>query len=388
MRIPQLLLLLSVSLVSATSTITAPKAGAKLVVGQPTEIKWTTDVVGGTINMNVCWNGGVNSQCNSIASGIENNGSTWWTPDSDLATRTDYYILFFPINHQESNTNSGNFAISSASASQTSTSPSSTSGSSQTSGTTDPTSSSTSPPSGDSGSSSNGGIIGGAIAAVVVVIAIAVVGFIWMRKRNQKKLAEARRGNPGDDDVETGEKTKGIGAAGAKGDKKGIEEAFAPKDETSDTSSIPMAELPAVQQEPVEMAAAPPTTGQQFFAMELDSREIPRPGSSVKPDVDPTSKPSSPAAKPSMDKGEHRGASIDGTTVNSETERPRTAGSIEQIKESSREDLTQENKPESGPRTPLQAAESERAGPSVRDSTPQIGSIPKLGGFDFDSAKF
>ncbi|KAF3913744.1 hypothetical protein AA313_de0207703 [Arthrobotrys entomopaga] len=378
-----------VSLVSAASKVTSPSSGDKVIAGQPTTVKWTSDSKG-SISLSICWNSG--NSCKQFAQDLDNTGSYSWTPDSSLQPRSDYYILLVPSDQQQY-PSSGLFSIADA-PSSTTAAPSSTEANTATGGpptTTSPSTATSSPDNG--GSSSNGAIIGGAIAAVVVVVVIAIVGFIWMRKRNQKKLAEARAGN-GNDDGESGEKKKGLtnGAAGVAGKKDGEKgsdkgDAYAPKEGVSEGASIPMAELPAIQQEAVEMAAIPssPSGGTKFFAMELDSREIPRPGSAVKPDVDPTSNPTSPARSPG--RPGTRNTSIDGTTVNTETERPKTAGSIEQIKESSQENLTQANASPSGPEPPHRSEEG-NGGPSVRDSMPQIGSIPKLGGFDFDTAKF
>ncbi|KAK6541368.1 hypothetical protein TWF694_007181 [Orbilia ellipsospora] len=391
MWISRSLVLLSlslVSLVSAASKVTSPSSGDKIIVGQPTTVKWTSDSKG-TISLSICFNGG--TTCNQFAHDLDNTGSYSWTPDSTLQPRSDYYILLVPSD-QAQYPSSGLFSIANAPTSTTS-SPTSTGGTTPTgasSGTTTGSSSATSSPD-NSGSSSNGAVIGGAIAAVVVVVVIAVIGFIWMRKRNQRKLAEARAAN-GNDDGESGEKKRDLnGAAGVAGKKKDGEkgyvngEAFAPRG-VSEAAGIPMAELPAMQQEAVEMSAIPssPSGGTKFFAMELDSREIQRPSSAVKPDVDPASNPTSPK---SPGRTATRNTSIDGTTVNTETERPKTAGSIEQIKESSQENLTPSTAPSSNPEPP-RLSEEGNGGPSVRDSMPQIGSIPKLGGFDFDTAKF
>ncbi|KAK6340015.1 hypothetical protein TWF730_001792 [Orbilia blumenaviensis] len=412
------------SLASAKTTITYPEGGEVFPVGQPVTIKWESDVPSASVGLSICWNGA--NDCVEITQGRANTGSFTWTPKDTLAPRSDY-IIFMAVGRTSTTPDdyitSPKFEVVPASSSTTGPSPTSSGGTSTTGGavTTTGSSSTGTPAPSSSDSNSNGTIIGAAVGAVAGVVIIAVVGFIWMRKRNQKKLAEARR-SMGQDDVEAAEKKKPNGsgsvngAAVLAGDKKkpAGEEAFAPSGDkkhnyAGSSNDYAMAELPAVQQEVFEMAAVPAagasasgSGGAHFFAMELDSREIPRPGTStVKPDTDPTSKPSTPAAvKPPTDKSEGRGVSIDGTTVNSETERPTSLGSIEQIKESSREgsqrDLTQQD--ESAPRsgtpahnTPTHNTPSEAnndAGPSNRDSTPQIGSIPKLGGFDFDTAKF
>ncbi|KAK6331235.1 hypothetical protein TWF696_003295 [Orbilia brochopaga] len=408
------------SLVSAAATITSPSAGEKVSAGQPFEVTWTGDS-GASVGLSICY--GQGQGCTSIVSDADNSGSYQWTPDADLTPRTNYYLL---ITTADGKTNGSKpFAItgdSPSGSSSSSSSPVSSAGPSQTaisSPINDPTSptdaspagsnstgSSTSAPStDDSGSSSNGAIIGGAIGAVVVVILIAIIGFIWMRKRNKRKIEEAKRSAL--DDVESGEKKPngGITTAAAKKSDHGNLDVKHP---IGDSSNIPLAELPAIQQEAVEMAAPSAAGGSNhhFMVMELDSREIPRPGtSSVKPDVDPTS------AKPSIDRTDApRTGSIDGTTVNSETERPKTAGTIEQIKEESREgsstDVSRPVEPRQQPspqprlltpepRSATPAGQdhtstenSSSASPAARDSTPQIGSLPQVSGFDFDIAKF
>ncbi|KAK6344602.1 hypothetical protein TWF718_006560 [Orbilia javanica] len=400
--------------VSADSIITYPAGGETFTAGQPVTIKWESDAPDASVGLSFCWNGADN--CTVIASARRNTGEFTWTPKDNIEPRYDY-IIFMTVGTQPPQyIVSSNFEVVAPSSSTAGPSSTSGSGTSSTGGavTTTGSSTNTSVPATSGESTSNGTIIGAAVGAVGAVVILAVVGFIWMRKRNQKKLAEARR-SMGHDDVEAAEKKKANGSGSVNGaavlaaDKKkpSGDEAFAPSGDkkhnyAGSSNEFAMAELPAAQQEVFEMAAGSVSGpsgsqgGAHFFAMELDSREIPRPGTStVKPDNDPTSKPSTPAVvKPSADKSEGRGVSIDGTTVNSETERPTSLGSIEQIKESSREgsqkDLTQQNEP--APRTTPQntlGEDSNGAGPSNnRDSTPQIGSIPKLGGFDFDTAKF
>ncbi|KAF3935309.1 hypothetical protein ABW19_dt0206805 [Dactylella cylindrospora] len=398
------------SFASAQSNpFTSPSSGDTVTAGETFEITWTPDSSYDSIGLSICRGSG--QDCSSLGGGIPNDGSYDWTPSTSLEPDDSYYLIMtgptgsFVANSNtfevEGGSSSPSSTSSAASSGSSSTSgPSSTSGSESSTSSGSPSSTSTSTPNTDSGSSSNGAIIGGAIGAVVVVIAIAVAGFIWMRKRNQKKLAEARSGiNKGsdDDDVEAGKKYLGVGplAAGKKSTDKGAD-AYAPKEGFSETDSIPLAELPAIQQEPVEMASAPThSSGQQFFVMELDSREIPRPGTStVQPDPDGV-------AKPSMDKDHNRGVSIDGTTVNSETERPKTAGTIEQIKEETRE-ASSSTQPQTEARSqtpapaPVQTQPQTRAstetsgtGSRARDSTPQIrNSFPRLPAFDFDSSKF
>ncbi|RVD87129.1 uncharacterized protein DFL_005372 [Arthrobotrys flagrans] len=410
-----LLLFSLTSLASAETIITYPAGGESFPIGQPVTIKWESDAPNASVGLSFCWNGADN--CTPIATGRRNTGEFTWTPKDTVELRDDYIIFMAVGTDPIEYVVSSNFEVVAASSSTISPSSTSGSGTSSTGGATTTTGSSTTGaplPSTSDDSTSNGTIIGAAVGAVAGVVILAVIGFIWMRKRNQKKLAEARR-STGQDDVEAGEKKKPNGSGSVNGaavlaaDKKkpaGDDETFASSGDkkhnyAGSSNEFAMAELPAQQQEVFEMAAVPASGpsnggGAHFFAMELDSREIPRPGTStVKPDNDPTSKPPTPAAVThSVDKGEGRGVSIDGTTVNSETERPTSMGSIEQIKESSREgsqrDLTQQN--ESAPRPPANNTPGEDnngAGPSNnRDSTPQIGSIPKLGGFDFDTAKF
>ncbi|KAF3918206.1 hypothetical protein ABW20_dc0106904 [Dactylellina cionopaga] len=397
------------ALISAETTVTSPKGGEKFSAGQTIDVAWTSTDTSGTVEIQLCHDSG---NCTKAigAARLPKTGTFKWSIDPDQFPAETYsiFLVTAPVTEYAS---SPPFQVVKAAVSSSTPGPSSTTSGSNSSPagtggttTTGSQSSDTSAPSSDGGSNSNGAIIGGAIGAVVVVVIIAVVGFILMRKRNQKKLAEARR-SMGHDDVEAGDKkspgsSKGSGSlngAAANGKKKSAkDEEYAPEKGLGGSSSvgIPMAELPAMQQEAVEMSADS-GPGQHFFAMELDSREIPRPGSSsVRPDVDNT--PTSPAPKPSMDKGEPRGVSIDGTTVNSETERPKTSGTIEQIKESSREGSSNDLTHQSGsnptsptpPQQPSTGGSNNGAGPSNRDSTPQIGSIPKLGGFDFDTAKF
>ncbi|KAF3161493.1 hypothetical protein TWF225_010788 [Orbilia oligospora] len=405
-----------VSFVSAETTFIYSSNTAVYPIGQPITIQWETNYTNTPITLSYCR--GAAEDCKPLFTRRTNINEYVWTPDDKVAYRSDYFFFLAIAAEYPEYVASTNFEIVAPSSSTAGPSSTSGSGTAPTDGaaiTTGPSRTGTSVPDASGDSTSNGTIIGAAVGAVAGVVILAVIGFIWMRKRNQKKLAEARR-SMGQDDVEAGEKKKLAGAGNgaavlAASDKKKVvgDEAFASSGDkkqgyAGSSNEFAMAELPAVQQEVFEMAAAPASGpsgssgngGAHFFAMELDSREIPRPGSStVKPDNDPTSKPSTPAVvKHSMDKGEGRGVSIDGTTVNSETERPTSMGSIEQIKESSREgsqrDLTQQD--ESAPRTPAPntpGEDSNGAGPSNnRDSTPQIGSIPKLGGFDFDTAKF
>ncbi|KAF3196157.1 hypothetical protein TWF106_005252 [Orbilia oligospora] len=405
-----------VSVVSAEASFLYPTSSEVFPIGQPITIRWQTNYTNTPMSLSYCR--GAAEDCQYLFTDQRNLEEFTWTPNDKVPLRKDYFFFLAIAAQPPEYSPSSKFEIVPASSSTAGPASTSGSGTAPTDGaaiTTGPSRTGTSVPAASGDSTSNGTIIGAAVGAVAGVVILAAIGFIWMRKRNQKKLAEARR-SMGQDDVEAGEKKKLAGAGNgaavlAAGDKKKAagDEAFASSGDkkqgyAGSSNEFAMAELPAVQQEVFEMAAAPASGpsgasgngGAHFFAMELDSREIPRPGSStVKPDNDPTSKPSTPAVvKHSMDKGEGRGVSIDGTTVNSETERPTSMGSIEQIKESSREgsqrDLTQQE--ESAPRTPAPntpGEDSNGAGPSNnRDSTPQIGSIPKLGGFDFDTAKF
>ncbi|KAK6519905.1 hypothetical protein TWF506_000200 [Arthrobotrys conoides] len=408
-----------VSVVSAEAIFTQPNSSEVFEIGQPVTISWTSNYTETKPLITLSYCRGAAEGCKDIFTNQPYKEEFTWTPNDRVVPYDGYFFFLSIAAPVPFYVSSSKFEIVAASSSSAGPSSTSGSGSTPTDGaakTTGPSQTGTSVPDTSGGSTSNGTIIGAAVGAVAGVVILAIIGFIWMRKRNQKKLAEARR-SMGQDDIENGEKKKlnGAGANGAAvlaaGDKKkkgADDEAFAPSGDkkqnyAGSSNEFAMAELPAVQQEVFEMAAVPASGpsnggsgGAHFFAMELDSREIPRPGTStVKPDNDPTSKPSSPAGvKQSMDKGEGRGVSIDGTTVNSETERPTSMGSIEQIKESSREgsqrDLTQQD--ESAPRTPAPntpGEDSNGAGPSNnRESTPQIGSIPKLGGFDFDTAKF